>query len=149
MFPINNIDHFQGHSKIFSIFCASCMVIDSFQKKSVIKCSSDNVFPEPSLSDWKKVRFCLDFQKKPSVQQKAEFQNLASTKADWQPCLQRLVAKCGSRLFYYWPLLRNNTPATNLQRLTLSGGSGHFAHVTVECRHIGMVKQRDSDCWKQ
>jgi len=44
MFLINNIDHFQGHSKIFSIFCASCMVIDSFQKKSVIKCSLDNVF---------------------------------------------------------------------------------------------------------
>jgi len=33
LFLINSIDHFQGNSKIFSIFYASCMVIDSFQKR--------------------------------------------------------------------------------------------------------------------
>jgi len=40
-------------------------------------------------------------------------------------CLQRQVAKLGSALFYYWPLLRNNNMATNLRRCSWSyGGTG-------------------------
>jgi len=36
LFLINNIEHFYGNSKIFSIFCAPCVVIDSFQNKFVM-----------------------------------------------------------------------------------------------------------------
>jgi len=32
-----------------------------FRKDFYWICSSDNVFREPSLSDWKKARFCLAF----------------------------------------------------------------------------------------
>jgi len=31
--------------------------------------------------------------------------------------LQKQVAKLASELYYRWPLLRNNTTATNIQRL--------------------------------
>jgi len=40
-------------------------------------------------------------------------------------CLQTQVAKLGSELFYFWPLLRNNNMATNLRRCTWSYGDRH------------------------
>jgi len=42
-------------------------------------------------------------------------------------CLQRQVAKLGSKLFNYWPLLRNNNMATNLRRCTSSYGGRRLA----------------------
>jgi len=35
--------------------------------------------------------------------------------------------KLGNKLFYYWPLLRNNNMATNLRRCTISHGGRRFA----------------------
>ena len=57
-------------------------------------------------------------------------------------CLQRQIAKLVSALFYYWPLLRNNNMATNLQRFTSSCCSRVLPHVTVERRHLGRYMQR-------
>jgi len=54
LFLMNQIDHFCGNSKIFSIFWATCVVTDSFQKRFVI--NMQTIFPEPSLSDCKKNR---------------------------------------------------------------------------------------------
>ena len=52
--------------------------------------------------------------------------------------------------FYYWPLLRSNNMATNLQRFTSSWGSSVLPHVNVERRHLGRYMQRvtadDSIC---
>jgi len=42
-------------------------------------------------------------------------------------CLQRQVAKLGSELFYYWPLLRNNNLATNPRRCAWSHCGRRFA----------------------
>ena len=50
-------------------------------------------------------------------------------------CLQRQVAKLVSTLFYYWPLLRNNNMATNLQRFTSSWGSSVLPNVPVADAH--------------
>ena len=73
LFLIECIEHFLGNSKIFSIFFAPCMVIDSRQKIFVMNISSDNTLSESILSDWKKSRksqvlshffyFQVDFQK--------------------------------------------------------------------------------------
>jgi len=43
-------------------------------------------------------------------------------------------------LFYYWPLLRTNNMATNLQRLTSSCGRSVLPRVTVERRHLGRYR---------
>jgi len=52
---------------------------------------------------------------------------------------RRQVAKLGSELFYYWPLLRNNNMATkqtfdDALQLTVVGV---LPYVTVERRHLG------------
>jgi len=58
--------------------------------------------------------------------------------------LQRRIAKVASGLFYCWPLLRNNSIATSLQRFTLYCGSRRF--VAWDCwTHTSLqVLQRDS-----
>jgi len=57
-------------------------------------------------------------------------------------CLHRQVAKLVSALFYYWPLLGNNSIAANLQRFTSSCGSSVLPHVIVERKHLGRCMQR-------
>jgi len=71
------------------------MVIDFFRKDLQWTCSTDNVFPETSLSYWKKARFFSGFfwlpKKVKGVHKKPKFQNLASKKPNWQPCSYELT----------------------------------------------------------
>jgi len=55
-------------------------------------------------------------------------------------CLQRHVAKLGSELFYYWPLLRNNNMATKTSKMHFEVTVvvvGVLLHVTIEHRQFG------------
>ena len=51
--------------------------------------------------------------------------------------LQRQGAKLGNAMFYYWPSLRNNNVATNLQNSLQVAAVGILPPVTVESRHLG------------
>jgi len=61
--------------------------------------------------------------------------------------LQRQVAKRGSELFYYWPLLRNNNMATDLRRCTSSYGGRCFAACSYWTQTSWQAMLRDSDWW--
>jgi len=52
-----------------------------------------------------------------------------------------------NELFYYWPLLRKNNMATNLQRLTSSCGDRCFAACDCWTQASWQVIQRDSYSW--
>ena len=63
---IKYTENCQGNSKIFAIFFAPCMVIDSRQKWLVMNMQLRKCFPRAKLFLLKKARFCLaffDFQK--------------------------------------------------------------------------------------
>ena len=61
------------------------------------------------------------------------------------PCLQRRAAKVASGLFYCWSLLRSNTVATHLQRLTLNYVSRRFVAWDSWTHKSRQVMQRDSN----
>jgi len=64
-------------------------------------------------------------------------------------CLQRQVAKLGSELFYYWPLLRNNNMATIFEDALEVTVVGVLPHVTIERRQLagnGASETVISDC---
>ena len=61
---MNQIDHFCGNSKIFSIFWATCVVTDSFQKRFVINMQLRQYFQSqafPTVRKTGQARFCLAF----------------------------------------------------------------------------------------
>jgi len=60
-------------------------------------------------------------------------------------CLHRRVATGSSGLLYCWSLLRNNTMATNLQKLTLYYGSRCFVAWDCSTHTSWLVMPRDSD----
>ena len=60
-------------------------------------------------------------------------------------CLQRLVAKAASGLFYCWSLLHNNNMAKNLQKFTLHHGSRRFVAWDCWTYTSWQVMHRDSD----
>ena len=52
-------------------------------------------------------------------------------------CLQRQTAKPGTGLFCFWPLMRNNNMATNIQSSLQVAAIGVLPPETVEGRHLG------------
>jgi len=98
---------FRATVKSFLIFCACCMVIDSFQKRSIMNMQLRQCFPETSFSDWKKARFCLAFfisktsqmcSKKARISKsgftKAELATVAAHQLKWQHCWPQSYAYC-------------------------------------------------------
>ena len=68
---INKVDHFQGSSEIFAMFCAPCTVIDSRQKRFVMNMHLRKCFTLFRLKKPDFVWLFFGFHKKPKALKKS------------------------------------------------------------------------------